>query len=427
MKGFKKCGSLKVLLGILFCTLSVVSFGGSSANAATYHTPNITDNLILERDNYYGINCEAENVSSTYTGLILDSLENRYPLHYESLQNAISGDGRWTVTQIEFEHPTNGKQLTVRLDWTEDNSLYLTWASDHIYARPGSSASLSFDESCNYISHATGPNNTNKAISFNTDWGGYEKGSVFIAYVDHPNYPQDYDGEEIPQSHIPLVESNWTPDIKLHKGDDWNVELSDYNFFTFDRVAFTCGDEGFAPLIDWSIYDITGGNNDLIDTMTFSASAQVNFQAPKIQEDKRYNIVAKYSGCDNTVFMNSSNHEFTVRKDGTLNPPDYMSVCIREDFPFINIPDCLGELDSFFATITFRIPNEKNISGGGWTTLVNGCRELQVVGSWIFSEGKTVCPQFSSTVRGIMTPIVTFALALGVITFISNRQGLRSI
>lgn len=247
-----------------------------------------------------------------------------------------------------------------------------------------------------------------------------------VQWAGDITYPEGYDGENVPdKAPTPASNSDWAPNINLHRGEKWLVELSDYNFYTTDmNLPFLCGEEGFAPIINWEVWDISEGQNrTLIDTLTFSASAVVKYQAPKTPQDKKYEIVAYYSDCDGLNFTERSSKEFTVLKDGRLNPRDFMTVCLDDQFPFIHIADCMAEFNDYLAMMSFNMIQTNNLGGGTFAQLSTGCRKLQVLDDWILAPNQTVCPAIPAGVRNTVTPFVVFTVGLLTARFISRKQG----
>lgn len=367
-----------------------------NARSATPETDAFADLLQLRFNNYNGdnINIYFQQVTSTSNQMTIDI----YNLENEFIFNTDNG-----VRRVWTEDVSTRQRITLQ---------YSPWQGKEI----------------NINSNGVITSNGNHSIYSNNPT---DCTNCFEYYYMNLNvvYPQGYEGPLLDgQSPGFDEQSSWTPDIKLLQGTDWLVELSDYNFFTFDKVAFTCGEHDLAPIINWEVWDITDDpNRVLIDTLIYGAPALVKYQAPKIQEDKIYEIVAYYSDCEGYTFTDAETRQFTVKKDGNLKSTDLAAVCITEEFPYINIPNCLGDINDMFVTLTFRTPEADEVSGGGWTNLVNGCRQLQVIDDWIMKPDIVVCPQMPEQVRSIITPMVTFALALGVITFVANRQGIRGL
>lgn len=242
--------------------------------------------------------------------------------------------------------------------------------------------------------------------------------TIFSTYP--PEYPAGYEGKLIPEESPAIAEeSDWTPKIKLIQGNNWVIEYSDEHFFTFDNTPFICEDD-FAPIIEWRIYDITDNPEVLLDTLQYSSSALNTFNAPKVNNDRKYRLEGNYTDCNGWIFTDVSSKEFTVLKDGSLNPPDYQTVCVTDTAPWINWQGCMSMLNGTVAALTF---NAMNFNPGSDWSFTNNCRNLQVLGSWIFASGKEICPQIPETIRNIVTPFITLAVGLMVITFISRRGG----
>lgn len=438
-------------LGLLFAVLSTGLLGVLSNNASAV---SYADTWLLNTDEIYTNNPNCNSNEKIYFTETLNDLFNDAQYWedtgvQDTYKNALISAQNSGAVIVLMERAgtgtlTNSKNIRVIyssagfiFNYVGNRATVMTPVVDDIY-----SVSFRAHSAWGCIPRAnpeTVADGTNAPLHITTVGGEANEQTpvwyeIFLATGNMDfNFPAGYEGI-IPKSGIATA-SEWKPDIKLLQGSDWLVELSDYNFFTFDKVAFTCGEHDLAPIINWEVWDVTDDENRvLIDTLIYGAPALVKYQAPKIQEDKRYEIVAYYSDCEGYTFAEASTKQFTVRKDGSLNPTDYMNVCIMETFPFINIPDCMAEINDLLAVLSFRVPEVNDLGnpgggggGQGWAGLVEGCRQLQVLDEWILSPDVVICPQMPSSIRNVVTPIVTFALALGVITFVVQRQGMRGI
>jgi len=103
----------------------------------------------------------------------------------------------------------------------------------------------------------------------------------------------------------------------------------------------------------------------------------------------------------------------TWNSDNRFEP----SSCFQDFFPWVNLVGCgevMGQAVQLLSFNTIKLNNEYDTG--------NNCVALSTLGSWIFAPNATVCPQIPATIRNIVTPFITLALAMGLIRFIVNHR-----
>lgn len=222
------------------------------------------------------------------------------------------------------------------------------------------------------------------------------------------NYPPGFAGPAIPDSLPSQMAPDWTGNIVNFVGT-----LSDSNFLTFDDVPFLCNDD-LVPVLHWEISDSSG----VIDSGTMSASGQIGYNFPRVNESRDYSISGYYDCGDvGPNFSGTGTWNFTVDQYGSLVNTIFEE-CLKDEFPFVDLPGCIENVFHFanllsFGTITI---------GSGWSASTE-CYNLVIIDDWIHLEDPQVCPQFSSTVRNIVTPFVTFLLGLLSMAFLARSTG----
>ena len=92
------------------------------------------------------------------------------------------------------------------------------------------------------------------------------------------------------------------------------------------------------------------------------------------------------------------------------------SSCTQEFFPFINLVGCAEMFGKALNILSFGTISLGNVYD------TSGCVALNTLGGWLNLPNSTVCPQIDSTIRSIVTPFVTLALAMAAVGFISRQK-----
>lgn len=263
-----------------------------------------------------------------------------------------------------------------------------------------------------------------------TFYGGYNYGDgsaarkpLFI-YLDSITYPSGYEGDIVPDT-TPVMaeESDVVPDMYVSHTADWFATFSDRRFFTFDTVPWTCDDD-LVPALHIEVWDRTADPEVMLDSGVFSASSEWTYQFDKKTISNDYRIVSWYECGDSPIFTESGIFDFTITGTGGLYTVG-LETCLQESFPFFSYDSCISGINDMLAMLTFQMANPANASVLGVATSANpnNCHELATLGAWLHQEGTPVCPAFSSTIRSIVTPIITFVLGGMVFYWISRGRG----
>lgn len=235
---------------------------------------------------------------------------------------------------------------------------------------------------------------------------------LFIA--DDIEYPDGYEGIEVPdvapaapRDEVPA----WRANVLNFEG-----EFFDQNFFTFDNVPFLC-DQELAPVIDWEFYSIDDEIEILIDSGTNSSTAVLTYTFS--QGD--YKLYGKYR-CDDDIntFSQYGTYLFTINEYGSVDQSQF-SDCITSEFPWVDINGCISNVFTLINLLSFGVIELPEFE------TPDGCHTLGTIGDWLMlsNENRYICPQFSSEVRNITTPFVTFLaglIILAAITIKSKRE-----
>lgn len=226
-------------------------------------------------------------------------------------------------------------------------------------------------------------------------------------------YPPDYEGEEIVTSPFePPDYLDFVPNFHISSITKYIATIHDINFNTFDANPFLCDDE-FAPVINWSIY--TSGD-ELITTGTQSATAPIIYTLPEVEGQAEYYITGKYTCEGEDEFLFEGRFDFTVDGNGNLLIDLYYE-CITDTFPFINVEQCVQNMWIFVELLSFG-----TFDFGNEYVAPTGCYDLVIIDSWINLEDPTVCPQFPSDIRNLVTPFVTLLLGMVTILFFTRKN-----
>lgn len=240
-------------------------------------------------------------------------------------------------------------------------------------------------------------------------------------------YPEGYDGEELPDSwNPPAPPSTLAPDIFMHSVVDFKGEFSDRNYLTTDGVLpVLCEPGALVPIIHLTLFEGTSSMGEPIDNITASASSVfwIDFKAYE-ERYGEFTILAAYDCGEGyePSFSEYSEYNFEVDENGFLVNQGFEE-CITSEFPYVDFDACWNNMGLLvnslsFSTISFA-PD--------WRIQDNGCRTLGTIGDWMHAEGsnRLVCPQFSSDIRGVVTPFITFLLGivtLGILLTKTRRE-----
>lgn len=245
------------------------------------------------------------------------------------------------------------------------------------------------------------------------------------------NLPQNYDGY-VPKNgdrpiNNPVGYTSYVPKFVVHDNFDtskpFRVEISDSNFLTIDKIAFTC-EGGLAPVLYYEIWDRL--NVDIIGDEVLLYQGYLNATAPIIRDlpvassQKYYRVIGWYD-CGSGAFPNSNFLDFSLNPQGTLNNTSEFDLCMKPDFPFMDLKACVDN----FETIVNMLAFGQLKLGNTWIFETGQCRSINFIGGWLHLNNKYICPIFPNYVRDTVTPFVTFLLGLLSLQFISRlrREG----
>lgn len=237
-------------------------------------------------------------------------------------------------------------------------------------------------------------------------------------------YPPGYDGNVIqPVVPIPLY-NNWVPNFVVYDKFDtskpFRVEISDSNFFTFDKQAFLCSDS-LIPALHYEIWDRHNksleGDEELLYSGVLSASAPIIHDLPVSSNIKNYRVIGWYE-CSSGVFPESNFRDFSLNSQGTLNNVSDFDLCMKPEFPFMDINACISNFETIVNMLAFGQLELGNV----WIFETGQCRNLTSIGPWLGLSNTYVCPQFPEYIRNVVTPFVTFLLGLLSVQFITRLR-----
>lgn len=408
-----------------FATVSAISlsvfFGVSSASAATIYD----DVIEIGEPIIRGIDinedpCEL-NIGTTFMSIIESADESSNKTAFlNALDDRLNDGDGWAL--VEYKVSDTGTNLLLRVQ-TSQSAAFFTLVGgieprlvmDNVItaniAYNGCDVSVNFNQAT--------PSNQWLAMNpatFDTWNGSIGARPVFVA--NDIDYPQDYEGELIPDTwQPPTPPLTWAPDFQHVQSIDWKIKLQDRNFNTFDPVPFTCN-EGLTPVIQYDL--LNNDTSELLDQGIFSPTIQYEFQSEKYGIETEYKFIGNYycgDAEDDPTFSHQTTYYFTLNASGT-HVPDTPS-CFSDTFPYVDIDGCTAVVENLVNNLSFGTINFPN-----WSIQSDGCHTLGTIGDWINvpSSSRTICPQFSSTVRNVVTPFLTFVLAITIIGVLVTKS-----
>jgi len=340
-----------------------------------------------------------------------------------------STNGRWGVSVTDFGPTTTTERSEINIWWIDNANAQLTWVNSrevNINRVPNSGNTfhrmtfrLLGSESCNVVMSSYSSTNATAGVISGVDLST-RLPITYLFFANIPearfNYPSGYEGLPIATTVPPPIEEY--PDIPnfLFSGVvDYKAEIRDTNFNTFDGNPFLCADD-LAPVIDFTVYSVIDTVETELYTGSQSATIPFSYQFDKLNVDREYKIVGRYDCGDPLIeFPNVATLTFTINRAGLLQQ-DIFEECLTAEFPFINIDNCVGNIAYVINLISFGTVQFQN----NWV-LTTGCYNTVVLHSWINLPSQNLCPQFSSTVRNIVTPFITFLLGVITVSVITRR------
>lgn len=262
------------------------------------------------------------------------------------------------------------------------------------------------------------------------------------------NYPPDYEGL-VPPTNLPSNLLTLYPRISIDISDERTVRPQFVGGFTTDEGDLVMIDDP-----DYLIFTLTDENEQIITPSDYQMYLPYYENVPmgnyKIFADAVYTdgteneydfqtteFLFQVTNEGYTIWFNEGENAYCSVRNGTEwncnisqpyqdpvlitgEPADIWSenACFLETFPFVDVPACLANMEILINLLSFKTLDFNN----NWTGS-NNCRNLVVLGDWINLPAYQVCPQFSQTIRSIITPFVTFALGLITVMFLTRREG----
>lgn len=419
----KKIANYGLLIGI--CALAPLGAQSAEAQSIYDEAYQITNRVEVSNDT---LGCN-EDISLTWSTFITDtnkwhSGNNATEMQQvkESYETAVA-NGRWGVTQQN--KGTDDQRVSVY--WTEDTSLSLTWYTDGVLA-----------SGVNYVTiMCSGDGVADPIAPYVMTWSDMQnkqQAGVFISYIganyynlfvytDYPNIPADYQGTTVIDEYTaPIAVEDMTAEMTVGvkvTGKEiqfWNTTPTPPITIN-DRCQFILYEaDGITEI--WSTE--YAALCSTVHTVNVSDFESYVLQLTVLRDITGDGLPDEPTGMFTTVVqVKGTNYEMTAGSnwnditDGVL-----MSECIVEDENFISITGCIENIKYVGTILSFD-----TIKFGETWSPNDQCRQLTVLDDWLGLPDVTVCPEIPSEIRNIVTPFITLALGLTVITFIAKKAG----
>lgn len=396
------------------CTLALL--GASSAYATSSVDDVITTVPSLPLKNPL---CEEKDITTNWLSILKGiqpgdgEITGNLSSYYDDIDTALE-TGSYAVTLYDFGGDNTNVFVAINND-NEFDATFVLSGGDYYLRVPSSSLGFIIyqNNDCKYDISYGGSYTIDIAVS--DDSGiGYKINPFLVAYpID---YPDGYEGQIPPDTITPPENNDTTPNWYVSQSIDYKASIHDTNFNTFDGNPFLCG-EDLAPVIRYEI--IQDYDSTVLTSGVQSATAQIDYQFPKVDVDRQYNITGYYE-CfegDNITFTDTSTFSFTITRQGLLKN-DMFTECFLPDFPFVDMNGCLNNIYTVINLLSFNTVGFNN----NWRSSPS-CYNLTVLDDWLHLPNPQVCPQFPSTVRNIITPFVLLMLGIVTIGFIAKKTG----
>lgn len=415
---------------------NVIVSGGSPEVKSSYHVGvgGCDDPKTFDGSGWAGFISDASNYHSSY----VSQADNVH----SALRGAIENGGGWAVNQYYSADGSNPSISGAGLSTCPDDTWLQILISDNkvatfqdnwgghqlgmsgswyvvVISASNDSTSSEKKFKVTEVTHGTG-NSVTQGYSIAQ---GYAPQRTILNVFD-VTYPDGYAGFKPPHT---LFVATYSPRFTV------NIEGKDVSIILC-WVASQCSlPQGFGSNqgIGWSITDssddvVVSGSGKIIDMAIINTSVP-NFgeytvnvwyyaPIPFIQpEDELWNTMHLPIVVDGSTYFTGTGTQ-NCTDSGTCDAYTPYEKCFKPELPFIDLPACWHNLGVLGTLLSFdKIPMATNFNLGG------SCRTLGTLGDWLGLTNKMVCPQFPSFIRDTVTPFVTFALALGVVSFIVTR------
>lgn len=374
------------------------------------------------------------NITFNWVTLIND--DTKYPSYvsqtdidlYQASFNASISDADMAITQITSWNGASEAYLKyVEVAWVPPSSnMTYTWSTDRITT----SGAWGVNIQCEYPGDVrvvpSGSGNTgyyvsNPSVSPGSAWATDIRN--FLWYDTDYQYPNGYGGilaqdEYTSPVTIEDMTNEMTVAVKVtgKEVQFWNTTPTP-PITIHDRCKFILYEaDGITEVWD-SDY---GATCEMVHTVNVNEFGSYVLQFTVMRDITGDGLPDEPTGMFTTpVQVKGTNYEMTAGSDWTdITDGVLMSECIVQDDSFVNVIGCIENLKYVGTILSFD-----TIKFGETWSPNDQCRQLTVLDDWLGLPGITVCPQISSEVRGIVTPFITLAMGLTVITFIARKAG----
>lgn len=240
--------------------------------------------------------------------------------------------------------------------------------------------------------------------------------------VNYPiNYPAGYEGITPPSEIVEAL--HLKPEWTFISSAQWQGRFMDTNVATYDGISelYTVCDDDLAPVIVGNISNGSGW----IQEFTISATAQVEVTLPESTNPQTFTITGRYDcGGFGPEFDTDGVYTFDINQYGTVNNA-FMENCVDMDLlgqfnpDGLDIPQCIENIQNIIGLLSFgQLKLNKNFENIDSIE----CRNLQVIGGWMFKPGAYICPQIPANIRNIITPFILLALGYLAANFLRKRN-----
>lgn len=411
-----------------------------------------TENLTFGVENYYSMNCEPQNIATSWVTEMKNSSNwigdtSQRDEFMTALDDSIAG-GNYVVYKIRSWENGFGNQSshwydTIQVVYSPTGGMNLKWFNETgtngvIADTTGHKTYTLSLHNYNAVYQGVGGGDCRTAVDHGiSDVGsGYTvslaDGSyqAFRIFADNENIPTGFTGT------IPTADAWVWPDLTTDVSIAYKVENKHVTLWnTTPTPPLTDGMAckwTIANESDGVLKDVITGCDQFIDVDVNTYTTQeaggvvvnpllVHFAvvADKnndgvILEDEELGTVIRNLNIDGQNYTGTSGHNW--EDDDRV---DWYS-CVDNQAPFIHIPECVANFGVFAKMLSSDAINL------GIPSVNGSCRTLGTVGDWMRVENKQVCPKVPESVRNVVTPFIIFALSLLVVGYIA-RKGARDI
>jgi len=207
---------------------------------------------------------------------------------------------------------------------------------------------------------------------------------------------------------------------KLHMEYKTIPVAKSLNYVDFDVEYELMDDTMTTTIFKWKfegenhtfVYDFAEAGQYVL-FVTYSLKSSFTGNSTDYQFNDRQ-IVLNVDGLNNIVLDNSGTTDETLS-----GAPLVIKECkFLQEFPYLNFSGCINEIGNMINLFK----QDKIQIGGQFTQGQIECRTLNVFDDWLnLPDNYQVCAMMPEQVRDIVTPFITFGLALIAISFLGNK------